>query len=130
MLIPRVDCITKYPAIFITGCFYCVSKYVLVLPFAKPSAFRIRSAALYCFVSFGMSSVNSLESPPTDGVLSLSSSLSSFSFRGFFPCASLSSLISFLRVPHRTGLLRGQCVSASFCCWLLPLHEWHQQKPQ
>lgn len=52
MLIPRVDCITKYPAIFITGCFYCVSKYVLVLPFAKPSAFRIRSAALYCFCIF------------------------------------------------------------------------------
>ena len=37
-------------------------------------------------VSFGMSSVNSLGSPPDDDVLSLlSSSLSLFSFRGFFP---------------------------------------------
>ena len=37
-------------------------------------------------VSFGMSSVNSFGSPPTDGVLSLSSSsLSFFSLRGFLP---------------------------------------------
>ena len=49
MLVPRVYCITKYPTIFITGCFYCVGKYILVLPFAEPSAFRIRSAALYRF---------------------------------------------------------------------------------
>ena len=52
MLIPRVNCITKYPAILITDSFYCVSKYILVLPFAEPSAFRIRSAALYCFCIF------------------------------------------------------------------------------
>ena len=46
MLIPRVDCITKNLAILITGSFYCVGKYILVLPFAKPSTFRISSAAL------------------------------------------------------------------------------------
>lgn len=53
MLIPRMDCITKNPAILITGGFYCVGEYVLVFPFAEPSAFRIRSAALYCFCIFG-----------------------------------------------------------------------------
>ena len=52
MLIPRVDCIAKNPAILITGSFYCVGKYILVLPFAKPSAFRISNAALYCFRIF------------------------------------------------------------------------------
>ena len=46
MLIPRVDCITKNLAILITGSFYFVGKYILVLPFAKPSTFRISSAAL------------------------------------------------------------------------------------
>ena len=49
MLVPRVNGITKNPAILITGSLYCVGKYILVLPFAEPSAFRIRSAALYCF---------------------------------------------------------------------------------
>ena len=52
MLIPRVNCITKNPAILITGSFDCVGKYILVFPFAEPSAFRISSAALYCFCIF------------------------------------------------------------------------------
>lgn len=52
MLISRINCITKNPAIFITGSFYCVGKYILVFPFAEPSTFRIRSATLYCFSIF------------------------------------------------------------------------------
>lgn len=53
MQIPGVNCIAKNPAVLITGSFYCVGKYILVFPFAEPSAFGIRSAAVYCFGIFG-----------------------------------------------------------------------------
>lgn len=52
MQIPRVNGITKNPVILITGSFYCIGKYILVLPFAESSAFGIRSAALYRFGIF------------------------------------------------------------------------------
>ena len=52
MQIPGVNCITKNPAVLITGSLYCVGKYILVFPFAEPSAFGIRSAAVYCFGIF------------------------------------------------------------------------------
>ena len=47
MLISRIDCKIKNPAILVTGCFNAICEYTLVLTFPEPSTFRISSAAPY-----------------------------------------------------------------------------------
>ena len=52
MLITRMYCISKDPATFITGSFYCICKNVFMFTFSKPSTFRIADAAFLCFYIF------------------------------------------------------------------------------
>ena len=52
MLITRMYCISKDPAMFITGSFYCICKNVFMFTLSKPSTFRIADAAFLCFHIF------------------------------------------------------------------------------
>ena len=49
MLISRVNRVAKDPSILITGCFYCIRKYVFMFTLTEPSAFRVCGTALDCF---------------------------------------------------------------------------------
>ncbi len=86
--------ITQNPSVFVTGCLHGIRKNIFMFTLSEPSAFRIRCTFLDRFSSFPS------ELPPQEGG-SLGSSF--FSFRGFFPCASRSSLISFFNCSSKNS---------------------------
>ena len=92
MLITRMYRISKDPAMFITGSFYCICKNVFMFTLSKPPTFRIAMLHFCVFTSSGSSSdIKSLSFPvPPDA----GGWLSSFFFNGFFPCARRSFSIS------------------------------------
>ena len=49
MFISWMYTISKNSSMFITGCFYCISKNMFVFPFTKPSTFRNNDTAILCF---------------------------------------------------------------------------------
>ena len=49
MFISRMYCVTKNPAMLITGSFYRIRKNMFMLTFSKPPAFRITGTAFLCF---------------------------------------------------------------------------------
>ena len=92
MLITRMYCISKDPAMFITGSFYCICKNVFMFTLSKPSTFRIADATFLCFHIFRKFF--------RYRILIISGSTGCrwlviiFFFNGFFPCARRSSSIS------------------------------------
>ena len=97
--------ITQNPSVFVTGCLHGIRKNIFMLTLSEPSAFRIRCTFLDRFFFF------SIRAATTGGGIF---GISFFSFRGFFPCASRSSLISFFNCSRRTVLPHLQSVSAIF----------------
>ena len=49
MFISRMYCVTKNPAMFITGGLYCIRKNMFMLTFSKPPAFRITGTTFFVF---------------------------------------------------------------------------------
>ena len=47
MFVAGIHCVVKNPSIFITGSFYSVCKYILMLTFSEPSTIRVSSTAPY-----------------------------------------------------------------------------------
>lgn len=92
MLITRMYCISKDPAMFITGSFYCICKTCLCSPFRNHPLSGSLMLHFCVFTSSGSSSdIESLSFPvPPDA----GGWLSSFFFNGFFPCARRSFSIS------------------------------------
>ena len=92
MLITRMYCISKDPAMFITGSFYCICKNMFMFTLSKPSTFRIADAAFLCFHIFRKFF--------RYRILIISGSTGCrwlviiFFFNGFFPCARRSFSIS------------------------------------
>ena len=94
MLIAGIYTITQNPSVFVTGCLHGIRKNIFMLTLSEPSAFRIRCTFLDRFFFFSIRAA-------TTGGGSLGSSF--FSFRGFFPCASRSSLISFFNCSSKNS---------------------------
>ena len=49
MIVPGMNAIAENPSILITCGLYCISKYMFMFSFAKPSAFWICNTALFGF---------------------------------------------------------------------------------
>lgn len=114
MLITRMYCISKDPAMFITGSFYSICKNVFMFTLSKPSTFRIADAAFLCFHifrKFFRYRILIISVPPDAGGW-----LSSFFFNGFFPCARRSFQSLYLIPLHTREPVRVQPAYAFFYC--------------
>lgn len=129
MFISGMNRISQNPALFITCCFNPVSKSMFRFPFAEPSAVRITRTAFLCFYSFWNQSLFNRGVPATGRRRSLVMII--FVFLRLFPCAFLSSLISFC---NSSSYQSASCFAIRFLIFFYCLHkllrEWYLQISQ
>ena len=110
MFVPRMNAVSKNPAVFITCCFYCIGKNMFMFPFPKPAALGIRGTAFLRFHTFrNLFFLFTINRSATRRRLILSF------FSGAFSHV-LPGLLRFLSVvlPHTRALVRVQAFYAFF----------------